>query len=440
MFTQIWKTLRSALWVAGVLLSFFALVEVVRAYEVLRDLHPALGVLFLLLLLAGIGWLAVRYFTEVVRRPSILTAPARVDAQEATLAERKAYGRYLARVMRRLSLNENLSGDQRMALKAGRDELGNLQKAKADKDALVRAAKRAENEIILPAMDVLDQLAEKELRRCVRDVMLGVTLSPWRSADLLVVMYRNIGMVLQIVSIYNARPRFREQMLVFRDVFTIVATVNYLNYGSKLSENLLASVPGLGRFTDDVAQGVGAGLMTSIAGHSAIERCRDFRGWDRAEAQRSIIGTLNQFMADIKGIMVDQVVPHLRLEFLDRIKEGIATAIDETAKATDFILRKPVLAAGRGVAYTGTALTKTLLNGSEFAWRGISSGGGKAARFIGQASLAGGRHVLRGFEAGTKIAGKGVGASRKAIRAGVGKISSKTHRSREADDEEGGAS
>ena len=81
----------------------------------------------------------------------------------------------------------------------------------------------------------------------MRDVMLAVTLSPYKSADLLVVVYRNFVMVGRIIRIYNARPSVAGQMRVFSDIFSVVATVNYLNMGRNLIEALASHVPGIGQ-------------------------------------------------------------------------------------------------------------------------------------------------------------------------------------------------
>ena len=372
MLAQVWKTIRTAFLVIGVLLCFFAIVEIVQAYQVLRNVHPALGYLFAVALLAGIAWLVVRYIVAVVRLPPVLVAPVRIDG-EARDSDWWGYGRYLVRVMRRLSANQELSSDQQQALVEGMESLRRALAEATEAGGLKQVVTATESGIVQPAVDSLDELAEGEVRRCVRDVMLGVTLSPWRSVDLVVVVYRNMGMVLRIVSIYNARPRVREQALVLRDVLAVVATVNFLNYGSRLSQNLLSSVPGLGRFTDDVAQGVGAGLLTSVAGHCAVDRCRAFRGWNREEAQRTIVRTLQAFMVDIKGIMVDQILPYLGPELVDKIRQGVSAAIDETAKATEWIIRKPVVAAGRTVAGTGSVVGTVLLRGGATAWRGLAS-------------------------------------------------------------------
>ena len=85
--------------------------------------------------------------------------------------------------------------------------------------------------------------------------MLGVTLSPFRAVDLAVVIYRNAAMVFRIMSFYNSRPLLSEQVLILRDAFSVVDTVNYLNFGEKLIEQLFSRVPWIGQAVDDFAQG-----------------------------------------------------------------------------------------------------------------------------------------------------------------------------------------
>jgi len=64
-------------------------------------------------------------------------------------------------------------------------------------------------------------------------------------------------------------------------------------------ENLTSWIPVLGRFTDDIAQGIGAGLFTSVAGHATIDRCRCFSGWSENDARIAMGKNLKGFMHDI---------------------------------------------------------------------------------------------------------------------------------------------
>ncbi len=132
---------------------------------------------------------------------------------------------------------------------------------------------------------------------------------------------------------------------------------------------------------DDSARGGGGGLLTSVAGHAAIDRCRSFSGWSEEEAKAGMAGKLKGFFRDLKGVVRDAVMPAMRgrLEaemaeakqggdFVERIKAGICNAIDGTAEVAGNYVRKPVVFAGRGVVGT-----------SAFMWDGVRRGASAAA-------------------------------------------------------------
>jgi len=360
-----WQVIRNTLIVIGVALGFFAVMEVIRAYETLRGLHPLAGALFLLVVLAGLIGLIVFYMVSVERHPPVLLPPPRPEDPAKAPRACRMYAVYLIRVMQRLAGSPALTHEQQTRLMEQAGVLNVRLARPPDTGALMTAVDEAERVALQPAMTTLNALAEREVRTCVRDVMIAVSFSPWRSIDLLVVLYRNLGMVTRIIHVYDSRPRAREQLAILRDILAVVATVNFLNYGSKLFQNLTASVPVLGRFTDDLAQGIGAGLLTSVAGHAALDRCQAFRGWDHAAAQTGIGARLRGFIVDIKGIVTRDLVP----QFLrpnegpaserttagapDRVREGIDRAIDETTDLMDSFIGRPVAAAGRGVIRSG---------------------------------------------------------------------------------------
>ncbi len=425
MLASLLRALRTAGIVLGCLLGFFFVIEVIQAQQVLYAVHPVFGTTFALLLAAGCTALLVWYVVSLKRHPVTLRPPPRRELEKAERRELRTYARYLRRVMRRLARNEHLPDINRAALESEDEQLREALSDDADITDLVEAIRNAEELRIQPAMALLDQLAEKEVRRCVRDVMLGVTLSPWRTVDLLVVMYRNARMVTRITGVYNNSPRLREHFLILRDVAAIVATVNFLNYGSRLMQNLVTSVPLLGRFSDDVAQGVGAGLLTSVAGHAALARCRAFRGWNEIEAQATLRNQLGVFMADIKKIVFDDMLPQIRKPvaalspdaagepgWANRLRDGIAGAIDDTTAMMDSFVRQPVVAAGRGAARTGAALTERTIDGIRAGVKGtvagvrktgkaIGSGAARAGRGVGRIAAATGRTTKRGVSAVT---------------------------------------
>jgi uncharacterized membrane protein YcjF (UPF0283 family) len=351
-------TLRIAL-VAGVLLSLIAVSEVLDLYLSLRELSPLAATVFatlgMLTLAGGVTYVGVRWYTH----PPVLLAPPRTDEIARDLAR---HAGYLGRYLHRLSDNPLLDRERQRQARAAARRLANSTAATAaELEVLVR---EIEETTALPLLAVLRASAEGEVRRCVRDVMAGVTLSPYRSSDLLIVLYRNGAMVFRLAELYGGRPRLGEQVAIARDTLRVVAAVNFLNLGNKLLEGLFAGVPMLGRFADDVAEGLGAGFLTSAVGHAAMERCEAFHGWDRVEAVESLGANSGRFLADVRDIFLKDILPSMRTRVpqpdWDRLGDSIRSALDATMSGVDGLVTQPVLAGRRAVVRTGSGLRERL--------------------------------------------------------------------------------
>jgi hypothetical protein len=196
----------------------------------------------------------------------------------------------------------------------------------------------------------------------MRDVMIGVTLSPWRAIDLLMVLYRNMSMVAAVVRTYNHRPRLREQLAIYRDILAVTAAVNFLSMGKNLLEGLCARVPGIGRFLDDIAQGMGAGFLTAVVGHATINRCRAIRRWDRRSATSAIGLQAAAFYADVRDTFQKDILPAVLKRIGDSSRETmekIASALDETGSRITSFVRMPIqvaVAAGNTAVNAGQSL------------------------------------------------------------------------------------
>ncbi len=324
------RLLYTAALIVGVLLSFFAAVEVLRAFQTLHGLHPAAGYAFLGLIALLVAWLLWRVIWAIAAHRPALTPPAIRDRENASMQELQRYNRYLARYVRRLTGNEAIPEEVRNKAAADLAALHGKLTGGSGRDALLETARKAETEIVEPLLKPLDAQADKHVRACVRDVTIGVALSPYRSADLLIVLYKNLVTLRRIIIVYNSRPTLREQFRVFRDILSVVATVNVLNLIGKL----LGGLGGL-PLVDPVVQGAGAGLMTSAAGHTAIHRCRAFRGWNAEEAKASLARNLSGFLADVTGIIVKDVVPALgkrAVHVAKRTVSGVTDAVKDAGK------------------------------------------------------------------------------------------------------------
>ncbi|MEN8128195.1 MAG: YcjF family protein [Planctomycetota bacterium] len=370
MLKTIWKLIRTAVIVIGVLLTFFAVLEILQAYQILRDMHPIAGFVFLAIIAGLLGWLIVYVWGNLAVFPKALKPPKIDNVQTATDRQLKKYIQYLKRFLQRLITNPNLSDDDRSQISTVLSQLES--QFPSGRTETLNLITSIEDNHIKPVLKTLDAAASKQVRDSMRDIMVGVTLSPYKSADLLIVLYRNLVMVVRIVKVYRVRPALSEQLRIFSDIINVIATVNYINMGKNLIEGLGSRVPGIGRFVDDIAQGIGAGFMTTITGHAAMQRCRAFRGWNEVEAKKHLLSHVGDFYNDVKDIFFKDVWSGIRSRAGSAAAEAtdkVADAIDETGSVVDTFIRTPVKAAGaagqavvdttaKSVSVIGNILTK----------------------------------------------------------------------------------
>ena len=371
MLKTIWKLIRTAVIVIGVLLSFFAVLELIRAYQTLYAFHPVAGYIFAAVIVGLLIWLVIYVWGNMAVFPKPLNPPKIDDCAAASDRQLKKYLRYLRRFLLRLMGNHNLTDEDRSQIAAALSQLES--QTTFDRPACLSLIESIETNHIKPALKTLDVQASKQVRDSMRDIMVGVTLSPYKSADLLIVLYRNLVMVVRIVKVYRVRPALSEQLRIFSDIINVIATVNYINMGKNLIEGLASRVPGIGRFMDDIAQGIGAGFMTTITGHAAMDRCRSFRGWNEADAKRHLLSHVGDFYNDVKDIFFKDVWGGIRGRAgmaTPEAGEKVADAIDATGSIVDTFIKTPIKAAGtagqavvdtttQGITFVGKTIKKT---------------------------------------------------------------------------------
>lgn len=366
------KTIKTVLIAVGVLLSFFAFIEFIRAYQVLRDVHPWCGHAFLVLLAAAIVWLFLRLAGTLLTQPPVLVPPRLGDPDKASARRLKRYAKYLTRYTDRLKTNVALSAEDRQLASGAKRELSRAIDVSGSREELIVAIEQTENECIKPLLDKIDEAAMKHVRTSMRDVMIAVTLSPYKALDLFVVIYRNITMMIRIIHTYQARPRLREQLRIYLDIAAVVATVNYINMGKNLIEGIGSKVPGIGRFVDDIAQGMGAGFMTTIVGHAAMDRCRAFKGWNEQTARVSLRNRVGDFYGDVRDIFKKDVLPSIMKRIGDSSRETvekIGAALDETGNLVTSFVMAPINVAGKVTSYSRSKLHRLT---NIFRFRGTS--------------------------------------------------------------------
>ncbi|HPF98858.1 MAG TPA: YcjF family protein [Kiritimatiellia bacterium] len=396
MIGRLWKLICRISLVVASFLGLFFLGELARLYMLFYRIHPIAGWTYAAILGLGFLYVLVRAIVAWRSIPRALTPPPRPDLDHPDHKAMLAYSRYLARFLRRMGRNTHLPQEARSFAREKAADIADTLSAHPLNDDLVRTIQKTENEVIAPLLQSLDELAAGEVRKSVRDVMLGVTFSPYPSVDLLVVLYRNTAMVLRVSRIYRARPSPREELTILRDIMTTVAAVNFLNISRKLMESLLSQIPFIGGVADDIAQGIGAGLLTSVTGHAAMDRSGAFRGWNREEEIQSLGSKTAGFLKDVKDMFTKDLLPDLKPRicavatpaqadapgFWEKVIRGVAAAVDATARTLDFIVIKPATASVQGVATAGAFVTRSVADAGSSIARGAKHAGRSSRRHI----------------------------------------------------------
>jgi uncharacterized membrane protein YcjF (UPF0283 family) len=355
-----WRLFRSVMIFLGILLSFLAVVEILRVYIILRDFNSWVGLGFIALLVCCILWLLIKFIIAFKRLPSAPSPPKILETDTPTQEELLACGHFLIHRMHQVLNNPKLADSEREFVDLALSRLSDKLTNSLTEETILEA-----QEALMKIFKPIDESAERIVHECVRDVMLGVALSPYRSADLLIVIYRNGRMILQLAQLYYTRPAPAEQIRIFKDVIAIVATVNLLNFSEKFVEKLFTQIPILGQVAGDLSQGVGAGLLTSATGHAAIERCKSVYAWNRGEEQKHLANKMSSFVIDVKNIFQADLIPRIRprLPEVTAVTEKVSKAFDSTAESMDQWIWSPVTKQSQALASATLRGSSTVLNG-----------------------------------------------------------------------------
>ena len=152
-------------------------------------------------------------------------------------------------------------------------------------------------------------------------------------------------------------------------------------------DQLFSRLPYVGRVLDDFAQGVGAGIMTSAAGHSTIYRCRSYRSWNQEEAVKTLSSHLKDYLFDVKNIFKSDVLPRSKNkiiasadpeekkdpQFWQKVTDGFSAAFDASETILSLTIKKPVLIGAQTVVYAGSSTFSIMKKISTKATAAISS-------------------------------------------------------------------
>jgi len=324
-----YKLIKRLFVVIGSLLLFFVFIELLRAYQTLAIFHPIAGWLFLIILLALVICGSVYSYRIFHSFPMVITPPDPVDLgginSDIFLKARLIY---LQKYTKALINNPAIDREMKMEIQ--------MQFNSHPREDLDNGISWLENKCIQPALDILDNQADAVIRNTVRDTMIAVIMSPFKSLDSIVILSRNGKMFLDLVKLYNQHPGMIQTFRFAKDVMMIITSVNILNYTERLTEKLMRNIPILNRTTDDVIQGIGVGILTTSVGKAAINRCRAFYVWNADAEKSNFLKASAKFGGHVRGIFVEDVLPSLGTLWVEAWKK-VRSAIDKTLGLTQTV-------------------------------------------------------------------------------------------------------
>ena len=323
------------------LLVLYFLTELYRTIEYFFSISPWIGYLAAIIIGLLVLELARQYFKTMFALKRASPPPEFADPDNPTDVEVKHYLAFLKKRLASFSTGQHnapqLAG-QFPAKHAGESNRSYLDRIRTGVDEVVKP---------------LDQKAEKEIIRAVRDALLGIMFSPVRSLDVFIVLYKNFKLVTSISRIYDTQPDISVQLRILKDIIAIAVTLNVMNLSDKFIEKLLSNVPGLQGSADDVVQGIGAGFFTSVIGFTAQSRCRNLDPWSVQEQQRTITKDLKSIMRIIKNIIFQDAGPRLKnlfpaisdlpgkvVQTLEQLYDGGKESLFRTGRGSKKVLKK----------------------------------------------------------------------------------------------------
>ena len=295
------------------LLSFAIILEVIRAYEILYSLHPYVGYIFIGLLIALTVYL-IYQIKPLFNFRSAPTPPNFSKDKPLSNKQIKHYEIYLNSVNIRLQKNELLQKTHNAGLMELKDNLALLSKLSANRTKFFDKFEQIEVDYIEPLVVQLDKKAEAVVGDNVGLITIGTALSPYRSLDVYIVLVRNFRMVNQIIKIYRTSPTFLETIKVFYDIIKIVAAVNIINAMDNIWTGIGRHIPLVGNYGEAISEGLFSGLLTSVTGHAAIDRCRTYKPLSYEETALKFRGKLKNWAWDVLDIIkrhaFDKIIPN----------------------------------------------------------------------------------------------------------------------------------
>jgi putative membrane protein len=125
----------------------------------------------------------------------------------------------------------------------------------------------------LKVLGPIDKMALNKITSNASAAGVMIAVSPFAMLDMLIVLWRNIKMINQLSSLYGVRLGYWGRVALIKQIFR---SMLYAGAAEILSDagNYALGVGLTGKISTRVAQGLGAGVLTSRIGLKALNECR----------------------------------------------------------------------------------------------------------------------------------------------------------------------
>lgn len=337
----IWRALVRVAWVIFILVLFVVGMELLRAFALLRRLHPmvayamagALGLIALILFIRVLLWRAAR---------QTLFSPPLPRPDKATFKDLKLFVRHVVKRLKRMSNHPALTTDQAREIRQKTYDIETMLNAHPLLDDLRRTIGKTESNVWFPMIDLLDQNAIEFAHYKMQAVVRDTIEPPFPVIQPLMVFYHQLTMICCIADCYLPNVSLTEYATVIRDTWRVMARGEYFRVGQRLFDGIYRNSPPAGAAADDLGQALSVIWLAWTTAQIAMHRCRTYRKWTTDQAIAYLDHLTIDSLLVTRDTLLRDVMPMIRLRlrhsvgpavadaagFSEQVIEGITKAVD----------------------------------------------------------------------------------------------------------------
>lgn len=309
---QGWRVVKLAASVLVVIAFLMVIGQGYLFYRLFDDLHPIAGLVYIVVLTAGLAWLVARPIAAFLsmpvaaRPPDILIDPKASDPKAIV-----ARLNYDVRYLKMLAANPEVQAE-RAAIEAsiakGRALAAHAARATPEEAlALSIDLQTFEREHIEALLAPLDKRVNQIIHAEAVGVGVATAISMNGTVDAFIVLWRNANLVARVSRLYFGRPHLMGSLRILRDVAAIVVAARALEDVTDITGEVVGSLLGRmgGLIAGPVMDGGINAMMTLKLGYLAKRRCRSFKGWTAVQAAAISEGALQEVKAESGSVISD---------------------------------------------------------------------------------------------------------------------------------------